>query len=44
MPFGEYQKGKDMKEKKTQAIVYGKFKGLIGKQKNIYLELIKLWM
>lgn len=44
LPFSEYQKAQTISEKKPQAIVYGKFKGLIGAQKSIYLELVKLWM
>jgi len=44
LPFTDFQKKKEVREKKPQAIVYGKFKGIIGKQKKIYLELIQLWM
>ena len=44
-PYEEFeQKRKDMKSQKMQAVVFGKFKGLIGPQKIIYLELMKLWM
>ena len=44
LPFSDYQQRKELAEKKSQAIVYGKFKGLIGKQKVLYLELVQLWM
>jgi hypothetical protein len=44
LPFSDFQKKKELAEKKPQAIVYGKFKGVIGNQKKIYLELVQLWM
>jgi len=44
LSFSDFQKKKELTEKKPQAIVYGKFKGVIGNQKKIYLELIQLWM
>ena len=44
-PYEEFeQKRKELETKKFQAVVYGKFKGLIGPQKIIYLELLKLWL
>lgn len=44
-PYEEFeQKQKELKNQKMQAVVFGKFKGLIGPQKIIYLELLKIWM
>jgi len=37
------QKRNDFSSKQKKAIVYGKYKGLIGKQKIIYLEIITFW-
>lgn len=44
LPFSDFQANKEISKTKPQAIIYGKYKGLVGDQKTIYLELIQLWM
>ena len=44
-PYEKFSEKKEaILEKKAQAVIYGKFKGLVGKQKKIYVEIIRLWL
>lgn len=42
LPYKDFKK-KQAENKDKQAILFGKFKGLIGKQNKIYLQLDKIW-
>ncbi|MES0491610.1 MAG: hypothetical protein ABUK01_16560 [Leptospirales bacterium] len=44
-PYEDFKETEDnIEEQKTRAVIFGRYKGLLGKQKNIYIEAIQIWL
>ncbi len=43
-PYREYAKKNKLSSQEKSIVIFGKFKGLIGKEKRIYIELDRVWL
>jgi len=43
-PYSEFKRNQTSEKTRNRAVIYGRYKGMIGNPPSIYIELLKLWM